>query len=185
MTKSKTLLEVIGWDQSDLDSSGTFVQIAVENFEVYFRSSQRKYIQFSQVIKKGDKLKFHKVFQYLFGSPSLNPLRWLGDVTLWVFEYFLMFFSKYKRLNLMEASLASFENPSKDITDFPFDEWLDVIELRSNTMLAGMAKSPLSIFLRNPKDDAIWALDLQVFSHITLIEYEEGGRDHNNDLPSE
>ena len=67
MEKSKTLLEVLGWGQSDLDPSGIFVTIGIHNSEVAWfskSSNKEKVVQLKQAIKEGAKLKFHKVFQY-------------------------------------------------------------------------------------------------------------------------
>ena len=89
---AKTLLEAIGWDQPDLDKYGNFVTIDLREGEVCFKSfKDGKKIQFSKVIKLGDRLKFPKVFETLEGEGaiSLNPLNWLLMMIVGVWEFFL------------------------------------------------------------------------------------------------
>ena len=184
MTKSKSLLEVIGWDESDLDQFGKYVTIDLQEGEVCFKSFKGgKKIQLSRVIKAGDSLKFPKVFETLEeeGAISLNPRNWLLRIIVWVWEFFLSVFSKYKRLNLLESSLVGFKNPSKNIADFPFDAWLVVIKPQVYSTVVNLTGIPFYLILKNPKDEALWTLGFPVFSHISLIEYEERETDISND----
>ncbi len=187
--KDHTLLDTIGWNKSDLNRDN-FVTIDVHkpSLEICFRSrDSEKILLLIHAIDIGDLILFPNEIKYMdpVGEFSLNPLNWLLGITVWMFEWLLTIFSKYKRLSVMESSLRTDINPSNNLDDFPFGKWLKVVDLHTNYKVARLKRVRPCIALEEQDSNEVWFLDFPVFSFIGIIGHKKKHETQNDHISVE